>query len=89
MKTITDYQSNDGGDTYHRKFTYPESLDSKRLQIRYAEDTDSDGTKGIEKDGIIELRRGVQDLSLGDSKYSQVRIMVDGTHYLKRYGSIF
>lgn len=83
VKTITDYQSNDGGDTYHRKFTYPESLDSKRLQIRYAEDTDSDGTKGIEKDGIIELRRGVQDLSLGDSKYSQVRIMVDGTHYLK------
>lgn len=53
VKTITDYQSNDGGDTYHRKFTYPESLDSKRLQIRYAEDTDSDGTKGIEKDGII------------------------------------
>lgn len=83
VKTITDYQSNDGGDTYHRKFTYPESLDSKRLLIRYAEDTDSDGTKGIEKDGIIELRRGVQDLSLGDSKYSQVRIMVDGTHYLK------
>ena len=83
VKTITDYTSNDDGETYHKKFTYPESLDSKRLQIRYAEDKGPDGITGIEKDGIIELRRGVQDLSLGDSRYSQVRIMVDGTHYLK------
>ena len=35
VKTITDYTSNDDGETYHKKFTYPESLDSKRLQIRY------------------------------------------------------
>ena len=83
VKTITDYTSNDDGQTYHRKFTYPESLDSKRLQIRYAEDVGPDGAHGIDKDGIIELRRGVQDLSLGNSKYAQVRIMVDGTHYLK------
>ena len=72
-----DYVSDDGGDTYHKKFTYPESLDSKRLKIRYNEEG------GLEKDGIIELRRGVPDLSLGDSRYSQVRILVDGTHYLK------
>lgn len=77
VKTINDYVSDDGGDTYHKKFTYPESLDSKRLKIRYNEEG------GIEKDGIIELRRGVPDLSLGDSRYSQVRILVDGTHYLK------
>lgn len=83
VKTIDDYVSHDGGDTYKRKFTYPESLDSKRLKIRYAEDVGADGFKGIEKDGIIELRRGVQDLDLGESKYSQVRILVDGTHYLK------
>ncbi len=83
VKTISDYTSTDGGETYHKKFTYPESLDSKRLQIRYAEDKGPDGAKGIDKDGVIELRRGVADLSLGDSKYSQVRIMVDGTHYLK------
>lgn len=38
---------------------------------------------GINKDGVIELRRGVQDLSLGDSHYAQVRIMVDGKKYLK------
>lgn len=77
VKTIDDYVSNDSGETYHKKFTYPTSLDSKRLQIRYNEEG------GLEKDGVIELRRGVDDLSLGESRYSQVRIMVDGKHYLK------
>lgn len=77
------YISRDGGDTFEKKFHYPESLDSKRLMIRYSDDVGPDGAKGIEKDGVIELRRGVADLSLGESRYSQVRIMVDGTHYLK------
>ena len=77
VSSIKDYISRDGGDTYEKKFNYPESLDSKRLMIRYKEDG------GIEKDGIIELRRNVPDLSLGESRYSQVRIMVDGTHYIK------
>lgn len=72
-----DYISYDGGETFKKSFEYPESLDSKRLKIRYAEEG------GIAKDGMIELRRGVEDISLGESKYSQVRIMVDGTHYLK------
>ena len=81
--TITEYTSSNEGETYHKKFTYPTSLDSKRLQIRYSEDKGPDGATGLEKDGIIELRRGVDDLSLGNSKYAQVRIMVDGTHYLK------
>ena len=81
--TIKDYISRDGGDTFEKKFHYPESLDSKRLKIRYADDVDADGFKGIDKDGIVELRRGVADLSLGESRYSQVRILVDGTHYIK------
>lgn len=51
--------------------------------VRYADDVGTDGFKGVDKDGVIELRRGCQDLSLGDSRYSQVRILVDGTHYLK------
>ncbi len=83
IHTIADFESVDGGETFQKKFTYPASLDSKRLQVRYADDVGPDGFKGIEKDGIIELRRGVQDLSLGNAKYSQVRILVDGTHYLK------
>ena len=69
--------SRDGGDTVERKFHYPESLDSSRLMIRYKEDG------GIDKDGVVELRRNVPDLNLGESRYSQVRIMVDGTHYIK------
>lgn len=74
---IKEYISRDGGETYEKKFNYPESMDSKRLQIRYSEEG------GLQKDGIIELRPGVPDLSLGESRYSQVRILVDGTHYLK------
>ena len=70
------YTSHDDGETFD-KFVYPKSLDSKRIQVRYADEG------GLEKDGIVELRRGVKDLSLGDSRYSQVRILVDGTHYIK------
>lgn len=69
--------SYDGGDSYRPSFVYPASLDSKRLKIVYP----SEG--GSDKDGLIEIRRGVKDLSLGDSSYAQVRILVDGTHYLK------
>ena len=77
IHSITDYISRDGGETLEPSFRYPESLDSKRLQIVYAEDG------GKERDGLIELRRGVKDISLGGSDYAQVRIMVDGTHYIK------
>lgn len=83
IHSLTDYTSPDGGDTFNKKFTYPESLDPKRIMVRYADDVGSDGFKGIEKDGTVELRRGVADLSLGESRYSQVRIMVNGTHYIK------
>jgi len=77
VHSLKEYISRDGGETSEKKFHYPESMDSKRLKIRYNEEG------GLEKDGIIELRRGVEDLSLGESRYSQVRILVDGTHYLK------
>jgi DNA-binding CsgD family transcriptional regulator len=52
-------------------------VNSKRIQVKYAEDG------GNLKDGVIELRRGVKDLDLGGKKYAQVRISVDGTHFLK------
>ena len=53
------------------------SLDSSRLKVRYAEDG------GTSMDGTIQIRRGLKDLNLGESNYAQVRIPVDGTHYLK------
>lgn len=60
-----------------------ENVDSKRVQICYAEDNHPSGGKGIDRDGLIELRRGVKDLDLGGAKYAQVRIGVDGTHFIK------
>lgn len=77
IKSIDDTISYDDGQTFHKAFQYPTSLDPKRMQIVYAEDG------GLRKDGVIELRRNVKDISLGESNYAQVRIMVDGTHYLK------
>lgn len=76
IKAVGNYTTRDGGTTFE-KFHYPESLDSKRLDIVY-------GDKGGSlKDGVVELRRGVKDLDLGNSNYAQVRMMVDGTHYIK------
>ena len=73
----SEFVSRDGGETFDRKYHYPKSLDSKRMMIRYSEEG------GLEKDGVIELRRGVKDLDLGDAHYAQVRILVDDTHYMK------
>lgn len=83
IHTIEDYKYQEGTDSFKKKFTYPASLDSKRLKIRYADEKGSDGITGDEKDGLIEIRRGVADLDLQGAKYAQVRILVDGTHYLK------
>lgn len=76
IQSVGNYHSIDGGNTYN-KLQYPASIDSKRVHIRYGDEG------GIDKDGVIELRRGVDDLNLGNSHYAQVRILVDGTHYLK------
>ncbi len=76
VHSVTDYVSHDGGDTFDT-FVYPKSMDSSRLQIRYAEEG------GVQKDGVVEIRRGVEDLSLGNSHYAQVRILVDDTRYIK------
>ena len=76
IHTINDYKSEDGGDTFKPAFVFPESMDSKRLAIRYAEDG------GINKDGVMEIRPGVEDLDIG-GHYAQVRILVDGKKYLK------
>ena len=82
VHSLNEYITRDGGETFD-KFVYPKSMDSSRLMIRYADDVGPDGAKGIEKDGVIELRRGVADLSLGNDHYSQVRILVDDKKYLK------
>lgn len=75
---IESYAKYDGITNNHpTKVQYPESLSSDRVFVRYGD------KGGIDKDGVIELRRGVDDLDLGNSHYAQVRMLVDGTHYLK------
>lgn len=75
IRQIAEY-SNDGGESFLGIYP-PRSVSLKRVAIRYAEEG------GAKADGVIYVRPGVKDLSLGGSNYAQVRISVNGTHYLK------
>lgn len=68
--------SDDGGRSYSL-IQPPLSVSSKRVAVRYAEQG------GTDADGVIYVRPGVKDVDLGGARYAQVRIAVDGTHYLK------
>ena len=75
IKQITD-RSEDNGRSY-TGLKPPLSISSKRIAIKYGDDG------GKEADGVIYVRRGVSDLQIGSKNYGQVRIAVDGTHYIK------
>lgn len=68
--------SEDGGRSYVAMQT-PLSVSSKRVAVRYAEEG------GATADGVVYVRPGVPDISLGGARYAQVRIAVDGSHYIK------
>jgi hypothetical protein len=71
-------KSVDGGRTYQDvAFQKPLSISAKRVGVRYKEDG------GADADGVIYVRPGVKDISLGKSQYAQVRIAVGDTHFLK------
>lgn len=71
-------RSDDFGRTYSDLGLKPiQSVNDSRIQVRYHDEG------GALKDGVIELRRGVEDLDLGNAAYAQVRIGVNNTHYLK------
>ena len=73
----------DGDYTNPHRLETPTSISSKRVQVIYGDEKGADGHYGTERDGLIEIRRGCEDLNLGRNHYMQVRIAVDGTHYLK------
>jgi predicted transcriptional regulator len=75
IRTISEW-TNDGGRNWLGLEPIT-NVSSKRIVVNFAEDG------GKDKDGVIELRRGVADLSLGDARYGQVRVGVEGSHYLK------
>jgi hypothetical protein len=75
ISMVDDY-SEDGG----RSFLGLEpvrSISGDRIMIRYAD------AGGSDKDGVIQLRQGVEDLDLGNASYAQVRVGVDGKYYMK------
>lgn len=76
IHVVDDPYSEDGGRTWEN-IEPPKSISSKRVFVRYAEDG------GSERDGMIEIRPGVEDLDMGKNQYCQVRIAVDDTGYMK------
>lgn len=77
ISLIKEYHSEDLGQTYGY-IEKPQSISSSRIEVKYA---DANGFQP--KDGVIELRPGVEDITLGQSKYAQVRIAVDDKYYIK------
>lgn len=80
---IPNYYSEDHGYTFEQ-LEKPKPVNGSRIMVRYAEEG------GKDRDGTIELRRGVDDISLGKALYAQVRIAAkedpnatEPTHYLK------
>ena len=76
IKPIIELHSGDNGLTFDT-LRDVELVNPKRLDVKFGDEGGSD------KDGLIELRRGVKDLDLGGKSYAQVRIAVDGEKYLK------
>ena len=77
ISLLNEYYSEDLGKTYGY-IEKPQSINSNRVEINYA---DKNGFQP--KDGVIELRPGVEDITLGKSNYAQVRIAVDDKYYMK------
>lgn len=68
--------SDDGGRSFFG-IVDPISVSPNRLAVRYAEEG------GKDADGVIYVRPGVDDLSLGGNRYAQVRIKIGDDHYIK------
>ena len=77
IDSVTGY-SEDGGQTF-RPVKPPVPIDAKRVYVRFKEEG------GEEKEGTVEIRRGVDDVSLGGPLYAQVRIAVKGKGDEKGY----
>ena len=71
MRDYTMREDPDGSEHLDKKFEYPASMDGSRVYIRYADEVGPDGHTGIERDGVIQLRRNVPDLDLQGSHYAQ------------------
>lgn len=68
--------SPDGGRHYY-DMEAPASIDPKRVAVLHK------GEGGENADGVVYIRPGVPDVSLGGARYMQVRIKVGDAHYIK------
>lgn len=59
------------------------SISSKRVMVNYDTSEGDNISGGKAMDGVIQLRRGVEGLDMGNARYAQVRIGVDGKYFLK------
>lgn len=75
IKSIQQTTPNNGRSWYGIKD--PLSIDSSRIKVVYKEDG------GAQLDGVMYVRPGKDDISLGGARYAQVRVKVDDSHYLK------
>jgi DNA-binding CsgD family transcriptional regulator/transcriptional regulator with XRE-family HTH domain len=75
IQQFTDF-SDDGG-RHFAKLHDPLIINPKRVAVVYKEDG------GDKADGVIYVRPGVEDVSIGGSNYAQVRVAVGSDHYLK------
>ena len=73
---FVDSWSEDGGRSF-TKAQDPISINPNRLAVKFKEDG------GADADGVIYVRPGVKDLSLGGSPYAQVRVKIGDGHYAK------
>jgi hypothetical protein len=77
IRPISEKSDDRGHNWQDTSFKPPLNIDLKRVGVRYKEDG------GADADGVIYVRPGVKDVSLGKAHYAQVRVAVGGTHYLK------
>lgn len=75
IKQITEF-SDDGGRSFGKTHD-PISVHPNRVSVKYKEDG------GDAADGVIYVRPGVEDISIGNARYAQVRVQVGDGHYLK------
>lgn len=75
IKQIAEF-SDDGGRTFG-KIHDAISIHPNRVSIKYKENG------GADSDGVIYVRPGVEDVSLGKDRYAQVRVKVGDNHYIK------
>ena len=89
INSIVDYKSriyDDGSEHFEKGFEFPASMDSSRLEIKYKHDILPNGHEADEDDGTVAIRPGCPDLDLGESRYAQVRILVNEKKYIKGMG---